>query len=435
MVDQNDTSEESPLLQNSAEITSVENGNPLITQTAMSKRLACQIAGTMFSFCTIGLFNSSMGAVLPLLSSHYHLTDLRVSLIFLAGPVGYVIAAQCSDTIHARYGQRGIAVFGPIFQFISTATVALHPSFGMVLVGFAFQGVGAGLLDGSWCAWAGSMKKANTISGMLHGSYSIGGAAGPFIVTAISTRGRPWYLWYYILAGASALSLVVLVSAFRHEDGVAYRKGKQSEVTDAKPDIKAMFKYPAVWLCAAYFITYVGTETAISGWIVSFMLRSRDATPYIAGITSSGYWIGMVIGRISLGFATDRMGVRRATVLYFLLAVGIEVLFSLFSSPAVSIVLMALLGFVMGPMFPSAVVVLTRLLPGELHVAAVSFVASLGQIGGAFLPFAIGAVVQGLGIGVFRFAILVQTIIALLVWGAFARLRPSLPLVDIARQD
>ncbi|KAI8941430.1 hypothetical protein NX059_002652 [Plenodomus lindquistii] len=389
----------------------------------------------MFSFSTLGLFNSSIGAVLPLLSNHYNLTDLHVSLIFLTGPVGYVIAAQCSDTIHARFGQRGIAIVGPIFQFISTATVAAHPSFGMVLVAFAFQGLGAGLLDGSWCAWAGSMEKANTISGMLHGSYSLGGAVGPFLVTTIITRHRPWYVWYSILAGASALEFLLLVLAFRHEDAVSYSKSKQSKLTNTKAATKAMINYPAVWICALYFIAYVGTETAISGWVVSFMLRSRDATPYVAGLTSSGYWIGMVVGRVSLGFATDRLGVRRATVLYFLLAVGVEALFAIFSTSAVSIILMTSLGFVMGPMFPSAVVVLTRLLPAELHVAAVSFVASLGQIGGAFLPFAIGAVVQGLGIGVFRFAILVQTTLAFLVWVAFARLRPSIPSVRVTREE
>jgi fucose permease len=87
----------------------------------------------------------------------------------------------------------------------------------------------------------------------------------------------------------------------------------------------------------------------------------------------------------------------------------------------------------MGPLFPSAVVVLTRLLPGELHIAAVSFVASLGQIGAAFLPFAIGAVVQSLGIGVFRYAILVETVLALEVWVLFAKLRAVVSPVPTTR--
>lgn len=224
----------------------------------------------------------------------------------------------------------------------------------------------------------------------------------------------------------------MLVSAFRNDTASVYRRSKQSKLTQArKVSTKDVFKYRATWFCALYFLTYVGTETAISGWIVSFMLRNRGATPYIAGLSSSGYWVGMAVGRLVLGFATDRMGVRRAAGLYFVLALGIEVLFAVLSSVAVSVALMTLLGFAMGPLFPSGVVVLTRLLPGELHVAAVSFVASLGQVGGAFLPFAIGAVVQSLGIGVFRYAILLQTFLSLLVWIGFARLRrlvvPLLP--------
>jgi fucose permease len=101
----------------------------------------------------------------------------------------------------------------------------------------------------------------------------------------------------------------------------------------------------------------------------------------------------------------------------------------------VSAILMTLLGFVMGPLFPSGVVILTRLLPVELHVAAVSFVSSLGQIGGAFFPFAIGAVVQSLGIGIFRFAILAQTVSALVLWLGFAGVQPTVPTINAREND
>ena len=186
-----------------------------------------------------------------------------------------------------------------------------------------------------------------------------------------------------------------------------------------------MLKFPATWWCAAYFLADVGVETAISGWVVSFMLRSRHATPYLAGLSSSGFWAGMAVGRLVLGPLTDRIGVRKATALYFALAVGIEVLFAVLPYAVVSVVLMIVLGFLMGPLFPSGVIVVTQLLPKELHIAAVSFVASLGQVGGALLPFGIGAVVEGLGIGVFRYAILVQSTLAMAIWICFARLRPT----------
>tara|TARA_R110002003_G_scaffold998_1_gene21938 strand:+ start:1108 stop:1821 length:714 start_codon:yes stop_codon:yes gene_type:complete len=221
----------------------------------------------------------------------------------------------------------------------------------------------------------------------------------------------------------SVFELLVLLYAFWNDTASVYRQRKQQGLAHTAIDARVIFSYRATWLCAAYFLAYVGTETAISDWVVSFMIRKRSATPYVANLSSSGFWIGMAVGRLVLGFGTDRVGVRHATVLYFLCALVLQVLFATLTAPIVSVILMTLLGFVMGPMFPSGIVVLTRLLPAKLHIAAVSFVASLGQVGGASLPFAIGAVVHSLGIDVFRYAILLQSTVALAIWIAFAKLR------------
>jgi fucose permease len=191
--------ERSPLLAGSSVLNaSDDEALPHISDKAEST-VILKIAATMLSFSTLGLFNSSIGAILPIISRDYAQTDLRVSLLFLAGPIGYIIAAQCSNKIHHLFGQRGIAAVGPILQIIATTSIATRPNFEILLLAFAVQGLGTGLLDGSWCAWAGSMEKANTVSGMLHGSYSVGGAAGPFFVALIVSHQKPWWLWYYVL--------------------------------------------------------------------------------------------------------------------------------------------------------------------------------------------------------------------------------------------
>jgi fucose permease len=167
----------------------------------------------------------------------------------------------------------------------------------------------------------------------------------------------------------------------------------------------------------------VGTESAISGWIVSFLTRARDASPEAAALSLSGFWAGMAIGRLSLGVVTDYIGVARATTIYLSTAIALEVIFAVFPSVKVSIVLATGLGFIMGPLFPSGIVLLTRLLPKQMHVAAVSFVASVGQIGGALLPFIIGATVQGLGIQMFKYVVVVQLGVALGIWLVFLGLK------------
>ncbi|KAF1924489.1 MFS general substrate transporter [Didymella exigua CBS 183.55] len=417
--------EYTPLLASHAPALEVNRNTFEDDPSKLSNRFVFKMAAAMFSFAMLGLLQSSIGTLLPLISKYYDLSDFHVSLIFVVCPLGYILAAQTSSLIHHRSGQFGIAFIGPVLQMIAAGLLSLHNQFGLVLVGFAVQGLGMGLLDGSWCAWAGSMERASTVSGLLHSSFSAGAATAPILITLMTTNGHAWFEWYYVLGALSIIDAVALCTAFWNETASVHRQTHQSDESYNKAYSRAMLGFPATWWCAAYFLADVGVETAISGWIVSFMLRSRTATPYLAGLSSSGFWAGMAVGRLVLGPLTDRIGVRKATALYFALAISVETLFAILPYPVVSVVLMIVLGFLMGPLFPSGVIVLTQLLPKEFHVAAVSFVASLGQVGGALLPFGIGAVVEGLGIGVFRFAILVQSVLAMTLWIAFARLRPA----------
>lgn len=173
--------------------------------------VAFRITAAMYSFAVLGLFASSIGVMLPHISQHYGLTDLHVSLIFLVGPFGYVLAAQSNAFIHAKLGQFGIAILGPIFHILAAAAISAHPPFPVLLLAVAFSALGIGLLDGSWCAWVGNMENANFLSGLLHGSFSVGAAAGPLLAGTMMSAGlRPWYEWYYVLVSCRSTFPVYL---------------------------------------------------------------------------------------------------------------------------------------------------------------------------------------------------------------------------------
>jgi fucose permease len=165
-----------------------------------SPHSALRIGAAMYSFAALGLVVSTVGVMLQPLSQHYSLNDLHVSLIFIVGPVGYVIAAQLSDLVHRTWGQRGIAILAPTLHILGALAIAPHPPFGVVLVAFAAISLGIGFLDGSLCAWAATVSNANTASGMLQGAFSLGAAAGPFFAgTVLPAWNKPWYDWYYVL--------------------------------------------------------------------------------------------------------------------------------------------------------------------------------------------------------------------------------------------
>lgn len=170
-------------------------------RSASSRNESLRIAATMFSFVVLGLFVASTGVMLPPLTKHYSLTDIQVSTLFLVVPVGYILAASANSVIHYRFGQRGVAVLGPVLHGVSAVVVALHlEQFGVIVAGWAITSMGVGLIDGSWCAFAAGMgDKANKVSGLLHGSFSVGAAAGPFVISSLMAVGVDWWVWYWIM--------------------------------------------------------------------------------------------------------------------------------------------------------------------------------------------------------------------------------------------
>jgi fucose permease len=57
-----------------------------------------------------------------------------------------------------------------------------------------------------------------------------------------------------------------------------------------------------------FLLGYVGAEVALGGWIVTFMMRVRHGGAFASGMTATGFWIGITVGRVVLGFVTARIG-------------------------------------------------------------------------------------------------------------------------------
>lgn len=64
---------------------------------------------------------------------------------------------------------------------------------------------------------------------------------------------------------------------------------------------------------------------------MTFMLRVRNGTAYASGIVETGFWLGVTMGRLVLGFVTGRIGEKLAIVIYLVVSMGLELLFWLVS--------------------------------------------------------------------------------------------------------
>ncbi|KAK0845038.1 hypothetical protein LTR03_007720 [Friedmanniomyces endolithicus] len=378
-----------------------------------------RISATFWSFLIMGANDATYGAVIPYLEEYYNLAYVVVSLIFLSPFVGYNLAAILNNTVHMRLGQRGVAFLGPLCHLIAYVVICLHPPYPVLVVVFILAGLGNGFEDSAWNAWIGAMANANEVLGFLHAFYGLGATIAPLVATTMITKGGlPWYTWYYIMVGAAMIELATSLHAFWGATAKVFRDAHPRTSDESGSRLKeAMGKLPAArvtWLCALFLLGYVGIEVALGGWIVEFMIRVRHGAAFASGMTATGFWLGITVGRVVLGFVTPRIGEKLAIAIYLPLALALQLLFWLVPQFYVSAVAVSLQGFFLGPMFPAAMVACTKLLPKHLHVSGIGFAAAFGGSGGAIFPFAVGAIAQKAGVQVLQ-----PVVVALLVviWG------------------
>lgn len=250
----------------------------------------------------------------------------------------------------------------------------------------------------------------------------------------------------------AVIELATSISAFWAATGAVFR-AQNPRTSDTKDNrmTEALIRLPharVTWLIAIFLLGYVGIEVALGGWIVKFMLEVRNAESFASGMTATGFWMGITVGRIVLGFVTPRLGEKLAIAvsplfivtppslssgyereanrslhqIYLPLTMALELVFWLVPQFYVSAVAVSLQGFFLGPLFPAAVVAATKLLPRHLHVSAIGFAAAFGGSGAAIFPFAVGAIAQAKGVQVLQPIILALLGVILVLWLGLPRI-------------
>ncbi|GJN78851.1 hypothetical protein PLIIFM63780_002361 [Purpureocillium lilacinum] len=391
------------------------------------RRNSYRLGAAFWCFLVMGANDSAYGPLIPYLEKYYDLTYIVVSLVFLSPFIGYVASALLNNTLHHKFGQRGVAVICASSHLAAYAVIAAHPPYIVLVFAFILAGFGNGVADAAWNAWVGNLANSSELLGFLHALYGVGGVVSPLIATTLITKANlPWYSFYYIMIGLAGIELVVLASAFWDSNGATYRRVYQESELDSHSKLtEALFQKPAArvcWVAAVFLLCYVGAEVALGGWIVTFMLRVRQGEEFASGMSAVGFWLGITVGRAVLGFVTPRIGVKLSTACYIGAVMALELVFWLVPQFYVSAVAVAFQGFFLGPMFPNAVLVASKLLPRHQHVVVIGFAAAFGGCGAALLPFLIGLLAQSSGVRVLQPIILALLATMLVVWLLFPRI-------------
>ncbi|PPJ56905.1 hypothetical protein CBER1_02259 [Cercospora berteroae] len=383
-----------------------------------------------------GMSDSAAGALIPYIEDFYHIGYAVVSMIWIANAAGFISSAFVTEWVLTRCGRARTLMIAEAFMIGAYVVVTCAPPFPVVVVAFFFMGLGNATnlaLNNVFCA---NLADSTVILGAAHGSYGIGGIVAPIAATAMVSNGIFWARFYLVTIGIRILCFFFAGWSFWSYESeptsnfssdlqqLADNQAAEQDGSSTKMELlKKALKNRTTLIGALFIFAYQGAEVAESGWFISYLINYRHGDPAKVGYVTSGFWAGITIGRFTLTHLAHRVGERR-----FVFATGVGVIiFQLLSwlipnviGNAVSV---AVLGLLLGPVYPAAATVFTKLLPRRLQTIAIGLISSAGSSGGAVVPFLTGLIAQGSGTWVLHPVCIGAYVGMLICWAVIPRVK------------
>jgi fucose permease len=356
------------------------------------------------AFILIGLNDGVIGVLLPSIIAHYHISTATVGLLFPASSIGYLCAAFNSGFLLERLGRRVFLAFGALAWIAGMLVFASLPPFYALLPALLAAGFGVAILDAGLNAYIAALPRGVSLLNYLHAFYGVGALLGPLLATAMLSSVFGWNATYYALALGVAAALVGFALRFERRRRAEAQPAASGVSPMGHGLLRATLRSPLVWFCAIFLLVYVGVEVSLGAWSYSLLTGGRGIATLQAGWMVSGYWLGLTLGRFILARVVERIGPQRAIQW---LALGVVAGIALVWAPAGAgagagaagaAVGLWLVGFSLGPIFPSVIAVISAQTRPRLRQSAIGFAASLGSMGGAFFPWVAANLAQHLGL-------------------------------------
>jgi FHS family glucose/mannose:H+ symporter-like MFS transporter len=336
------------------------------------------IAAMAAIFLLMGMVVGGYGPLLEHLTRRFGVSlpvaGSTISVHFAGSLPGVLIAMQT----FARFSARVTVLVAIVIVGLGCALAGVAfvwPLFlaGVFVIGFGFGALVLGL--NQLVAYSEGGRRAALLNA-LNSCYSAGAVAGPIIVAAFA---REHFSTLFLVAA------VVWFAAMAGAVGISGRLPVDT-ASPARPGL-------LVGIFVGAFVLYVGIETGTGGWMTSHL--QFVGLPYgNAAALTSGFFLALVTGRLLVTLVPPRVP-ESAIVLAGAVVATLALVAATIG--AVAPVAYIVAGLAIAPIFPTGIVWLARLRPGDSR--ATSWLFPAASIGGTLGPGAIGVVIAQAGVG------------------------------------
>jgi fucose permease len=402
------------------------------------------------AFVLVGVSAGTSGVLLLAQMTGYGLGRATIGLTFFTGSAGFVLAGISSGALIHRFGFRiALAVGGGAFVLAGLYLASRPPFVAFVLVNLV-TGYATGILESVLNAYLAELPGAATLLNRLHAFFGVGALLGP-VLAAWIVGVASWPVVWLVMAVACVPLFAGFLLAYpaRPPDGapayapepavpaalpaeLAAPAGQVPGAAAQVPEptvpgvgglLGAALRDRGVLLGSAMLAVYVGLELGVGNWGFSYLVQARSLPGPLAGYAVSGYWLGLTLGRFLISPLATRIDASPASMMYACLAgvTATGVLVWLVPGAALASAGLVLLGFFLGPVFPTTIAISPQLTPARLRPTAIGVMNAASVVGGSGLPWLAGAITQSAGIGLLLPFSVTLSVLQFAVWWPLAR--------------
>jgi fucose permease len=351
------------------------------------------------TFVLIGIAAGGNGVLLLAQMGSYNVDRATIGVIFFTGSIGFVLAGFHNGSLIHRFGVRvALAVGGGAYALAGLYLATRPPFVAFVLVQVAL-GYASGVLESVLNTYLASLPDARALLNQLHAFFGVGALLGPVVASWI-VGFASWTVVYLVLAAAYLPLVIGFLASYPRQQAPPVALAELPAPGRGGGLLGAALRERGVLLGAAFLAVYVGLEIGMGNWGFSYLVEARGLSRSLAGYSVSGYWLGLTVGRFLISPIAARIGASTVSMMYACLIGVVAATTLAWLSPAAVLasVALMLLGFFLGPIFPTTMAIVPQLTEERLAPAAIGVLNAGSTVGGSALPWLAGAVSQAAGI-------------------------------------
>lgn len=349
------------------------------------------------SFISLGLPDSVLGTAWPLMYLDLGASVSMAGFINTAVALCTVVSSLFSQRLIKRLGTWCVTVISIALTFSALYLFSFSRSMASMLLFSVPLGLGAGTIDTALNNYVAKHYSAMQMN-FLHAFWGIGTVIAPSMLSVFFSTGRTWREGYIVLAVIqTVIALIVVLSKplWKEESG-ENRTDEMMKQDGRVYSVPQLLKVRgAAFSCLAFtFYTFEGVTIL---WMASYLVFGKQLDAATAASISSMIYIGISTGRIATAFIANRVSGKRMIQLSQAFIILSIIVLMLTSRLELLYIVVFILGFSFGPVYPAMVKQTVSYFRPEYSVGIISMQMCFNYIGNMLIPPLYGALTSLFG--------------------------------------